>query len=106
MFYEVKVDDETHVMFEGMASGSLAKGSDGRSFIPIDAYKNSIDVIKTVAANVAREVAPGMVGTGCTFDVQFSVRADGNGAVMLAQNPDHGQFRVTIKWLPFGGSGA
>ena len=46
-------------------------------------YKNSIDVIKTVAANVAREVAPGMVGTGCTFDVQFSVRADGNGAVML-----------------------
>ena len=106
MFYEVKVDDETHIMFEGMASGSLAKGRDGTDFIPIEAYQNSVDVIRKVASSIAKEVAPGMVGTGCTFDVQFSVRADGNGTVMLSQNPDHGQFRVTIKWLPFGGSGA
>lgn len=106
MFYEVKVDDETHILFEGMASGTLAKGSDGRNFVPLDAYKGSIDIIRKVAANIAREVSPGMVGTGCTFDVQFSVRADGNGTVMLSQNPDHGQFRVTVKWLPFGGSGA
>ena len=105
MFYEVKVDDETHIMFEGMASGSLAKGSDGANFIPIEAYQNSVDVIRKVAASISKEVAPGMVGTGCTFDVQFSVRADGNGTVMLGQNPDYGQFRVTIKWLPFGGSG-
>ena len=106
MFYEVKVDDETHILFEGMASGSLAKGSDGRNFIPMDAYKNSIDVIRKVASSIAKEVAPGMVGTGCTFDVQFAVRADGSGTVMLSQNPDHGQFRVTIKWLSFGGAGA
>ena len=105
MLYEVKVDDETHILMEGKASDALAKGDSGHSFIPFDAFQNSVDIILKVSTAIAKDVAPAMVGTGCTFEVQYSVRADGNGTVMLCQDPDHGQFRVTIKWLPFGGSG-
>jgi hypothetical protein len=106
VFYEVKVDDETHILMEGKASGALAKGNDGNNFLPFDAYANCIDIVRKVASSISSEVAPAMVGTGCTFEVQFAVRADGNGTVMLSQDPNNGQFQVTVKWLPFGGSGA
>jgi hypothetical protein len=104
VFYEVDINEETQILLEGQASGALVKGRGGPSFMPSEAFKNSIDIIKLVASTVAKEVSPAMVGTGCTYEIEFSVRTDGNGTVMLAQDPSLGQFKVKVSWMPFGGS--
>lgn len=97
MFYEVNFDDETRIMFEGQASGAIAKGGQKTDFIPDDAFDNSIDLIKKVALRIATDVGPVVDGTVCSMEIEFGVRADGNGVVMLAQDPSIGQFRVVIK---------
>ncbi|MFK7931621.1 MAG: hypothetical protein AB8H79_25810 [Myxococcota bacterium] len=97
MFYEVNFDEETRIMFEGQASGAIAKGGQRNSFIPDDALDNCIDVMKKVAMRLATDVAPVIDGTVCSMEVEFGVRADGNGTVMIAQDPRLGQFRVVIK---------
>lgn len=102
MFYEVDIGNDATILLEGQASGAIAKGGDGNYANPRDALKSSVEMIGQVAGVVASQVAPTMVGSGCTFEVEFGVRADGNGTVMLSQTPDIGQFRCVVKWLPFG----
>lgn len=97
MFYEVNFDEETRIMFEGQASGAIAKGGTRNNFIPDDALDNCIDVMKKVAMRIATDVAPVVDGTVCAMEVEFGIRADGNGTVMIAQDPRIGQFRVVIK---------
>lgn len=99
MFYEVNFDEETRVLFEGQASGAIAKGGGGvgDNFIPDDALDNSLDLVRKVAMKVATEVSPSLDGTLCSMELEFGIRADGNGTVMIAQTPQLGQFRVTIK---------
>jgi hypothetical protein len=97
MFYEVNFDSDTRVLLEGQASGALAKGGGGMDFIPDHALDNSIALIKRVAQKIATEVAPAIDGSYCAIDVAFSIRADGNGTVMIAQDPNLGQFHVTIR---------
>ena len=97
MFYEVNLDDETQILLEGQASGAMSKGSDGRSrFLPMDAYKNLVGVIADVSSRLGRDLEERTQGTGVDWKVEFSVRADGNGTVMLGQDPTVGQFRVTL----------
>ena len=84
MFYEVNFDEETRIMFEGQASGAIAKGSRGggtTNFIPDDALDNSLDLAKKVALRIATEVAPVVDGTVCSMEIEFGIRADGNGVV-------------------------
>jgi len=99
MFYEVNFDDETRILLEGQASGALAKGGGrgGLEFIPDTALDNCIDLIRKVAQKISTEVAPAIDGSYCAMDISFSIRADGNGTVMLGQDPNVGQFQVTIK---------
>ena len=97
MFYEVNLDDETQVLLEGQASGAMSKGGDGgKRYIPMDAFSNSMEVVTLVVKPLAEAMNQATQGSGCGYSVQFSVRADGNGAVMLAQTPDIGQFRITL----------
>ena len=97
MFYEVNFDEETRVLLEGQASGAIAKGGSDTGFIPDDALDNSIDLIQKIVARMSTEVMPSIDGQLCSMEVSFSIRADGNGTIMLAQTPEAGQFRVTIK---------
>lgn len=97
MFYEVNLDDETRVLLEGQASGALTKGGSGPNFVPDDALDNCIDLIRKVAEKLSADVAPVIDGSYCALDVSFSIRADGNGTVMIGQDPNCGQFHVTIR---------
>lgn len=97
MFYEVNFDEETRVLMEGQASGAISKGGDSTDFIPDDALDNAIDLIQKVVARVSTEVMPAVDGQLCSMDLTFGVRADGNGTIMIAQTPELGQFKVTIK---------
>jgi hypothetical protein len=97
VFFEVNFDEETRVLLEGAASGAIGKGAGGKDAIPDHALDNIIDLVRRVSAKVATEVAPVVDGTLCTFELTFGVRSDGNGTVMIAQEPENSQFRVTIK---------
>lgn len=98
MFYEVNFDDETRVLFEGQASGAISKGGRaGNDMIPDDALDNSLDLLRKVATKLSTEVAPIVDGTYCSVEIEFGIRADGNGTVMIAQDPSIGQFRVTLR---------
>jgi hypothetical protein len=97
VFYEVNFDEETRILLEGQASGAIAKGGGGNDFITDDALDNSIDLIQKIVARLSTEVMPAIDGQLCAMDVTFSIRADGNGTIMVAQTPEVGQFRVTIK---------
>jgi hypothetical protein len=97
MFYEVNFDDETRVLFEGQASGAITKGRGTSDFIPDDALDNVINLMRMVSIKVATEVAPTIDGTLCAFECEFGIRADGNGTVMISQDRNNAQFKITIK---------
>lgn len=97
MFYEVNFDEETRILFEGQASGAIAKGGGTNDFIPDDALDNSLDMVRKVAMKLAMEVCPILDNSMCAMEIEFGVRADGNGTVMLAQTPEIGQFKITVK---------
>lgn len=100
MFYEVLIDEETRCLLEGQASGSISKGGEGELFFnPQEALHNIDGLMRSVARSLAGGAMQEFGELGFDAEVCFSIRADGNGTVMIAQDPSLGQFKVTLKRL-------
>ena len=101
MFYQVRIDkdndnEDDMIMLEGEASGAIAKGGSGVSFFPEEAIVNSLDIIQVISEKLIREVSPTLKGTGASMQIEFSTRCDGNGATMIAQDMNRGQFKCIL----------
>ena len=67
---------------------------------PEKALVNLVNLAETVSRYIAKEMKDVVNQNGMEAEVSFSVRADGNGAFMLGQNPEKGQFRCVLRMKP------
>lgn len=101
MFFQSKIDDSTWILVDAEASGAFAKNElEGDSqMTPANAVRNSLHVAAVMAralsAKLADDFDPRM-----EVQVEFGVKADGSGNVMIGTNPEGAQFRVTLRWAP------
>jgi len=93
--YETRVGNTT-ILLEAKTSGAFAKTESGIQADPLGALENIIKNIKMIAGNVSREIGPAVMNSPVNFQMEFSIRADGNGLVMIGETPDAGQFKVHI----------
>lgn len=98
-FYATKIGD-AEILLEAMASGAFAKSDLDIKPDPKAAVVNAVGIVKTVAGYMAQEVAPILRSTGALLEVNFSVRADGNGMVMICEDASQGQFQCSLKFAP------
>lgn len=96
MFYATKIDDSTRILIESEHSGAFTKSDLEERPDPETAAIRMIETISRVGAAMARNITPGFEGTGCAWEVSFSVKADGFGSVMVASSPEAGQFKVSV----------
>ncbi|MBN2800193.1 MAG: hypothetical protein JXX28_13720 [Deltaproteobacteria bacterium] len=96
MFYSTKISDTTTVLLEAQAGGAFAKNDLEELPDPDTALLRLIDMVGDVGKQVATAVGGKMAGSGLSYEVEFSVRADGMGTVMIAMQPNEGQVKVRI----------
>jgi len=65
----------------------------------LSALVNALDLAQTVSRHIAQTMKPALREHGMDAEVSFSIRADGNGAVMVAQDATRGQIacKLTIR---------
>ena len=66
---------------------------------PLTALRVAVETARTFAAHAARELRPTLADHGMDAEISFSIKCDGNGTVLLAQDPSVGQlqFKLLIK---------
>lgn len=94
MFYRTSIDDDTHLMLEAPAVGTLDKFGMEDPPNPETAFVRSVDM----ALLVARRWATVFRAAGVDAEVEFAMKCDGNGVVMVAEGPDKGQFRCKLRF--------
>lgn len=100
MFYETKLDENTWVLLDSESSGAFAKNETETKMSPAAALQNSLDVAlnmgRALSSKLAVDIDPRMA-----LDLQFGIKCDGQGNVMISSKPDGGQFAVTLRWTPY-----
>lgn len=98
-FYISRLGD-TDIVLEAPATGAFAKGASDVDADPRTAIVNIIRTIRSVGEAMGRELVPMCNSMGAALDVNFGVRADSYGVVMVSQNTSEGQFNVTVRIVP------
>ena len=98
MFYTTDLDDDTQIIIEAATSGAFAKSDLEVRPNPTLALLNAIETCGQIAQKFADGLAPTMAETGADAEVCFSMKCDHTGLVMIAMNPDEGQFKVTMRF--------
>lgn len=93
--YESRVGNAT-LLIEAKSSSAFAKSESGIRPDPLGAIEAMIKNVKMIAGMVSKEVGPAVMNSPVNFSMDFSVRADGNGLVMIGDTPESGQFRCTV----------
>jgi hypothetical protein len=89
---------DAEIVLEAPAGGGLSKGGDSKlQGNPLMAASKAVATVKAIAIEMAKELMPVARGMGTEIDVQFAVRADSAGLVMVSELVDQGQFRVTLR---------
>jgi hypothetical protein len=95
--YITKVGDADIIM-EAPAGGGLAKGGDSKlQGSPQTAGASMLATMRALAIELGKQLNPVARGTGSEIEVQFAVRADSGGIVMVSETAEVGQFRVTVR---------
>ena len=98
MNYPTRLDDNTNILIEAPAAGGISKSQTGFSADPDGALTNALELIAQMARKLSVDVGNALDGTGMDFEVKFSVRADGNGIVMVSQHASEGQLQCTLSY--------
>ncbi|MCB9664167.1 MAG: hypothetical protein H6732_08625 [Alphaproteobacteria bacterium] len=91
---------DTAVLLEAPVSGGLSKSESEVQPNPDKAIANVIEMIKLLAQHVGTEIAPALRRTGAAFEMNFAVRADSQGLVMISEHANVGQFQCALKFPP------
>ena len=96
MFYATQLDKDTRILIEADATGAFTKSDLEDRPDPETAVQNAIKTVGKVGAALAQQVGAQFEGTGCAFEVTFSVKVDSYGAVMVATSPEAGQIKCAV----------
>lgn len=99
LFYPTKLDEKTTLYVEAEASGAFAKNDLEVRPEPESALINAVATADQFGRFVAAKLKPMCRENGMDAEVSFSIRVDGNGTFMVAQQWDRGQIlcKLTIK---------
>lgn len=99
LFYPTKLDEQTILLLEAETSGAFVKSDLEVRPDPEQALVNAVAAAETISRYVARKMKPSLRENGAIAEVSFSIRCDGNGSVMLAQDAARGQLlcKLTIR---------
>jgi len=98
-FIVSRLDEETVMMVETETTGAFSKSDLEVKPDPERAIYNSVDTITKLSRTISSGVIPSLRDVRASgFEMVFGTKIDGQGAVMLSQRPEDGQFRVTLRW--------
>jgi hypothetical protein len=100
-FFATKLADNVFINIEAEAAGGLAKsrGEGGKddSITPENAFINICKTMGLVSAAMAARVGPVLKQTNTKLDLQFGIKTDPAGNVMVPAQSVNGQFMCTLK---------
>lgn len=95
-FFETRIAEDVTILIDSMSSGAFAKNEVSSGMNPDKAFDNLV----IIASNIAKGFGDGMnarLPLGGSAELQFGVKCDPSGAVMVATSPNEGQFAITIR---------
>lgn len=95
-FFESKLGEDVYVFIDSESSGAFAKNEVETGMQPDKAFENMLKI----TSNVAKAFGDGMnamLPLGGQATLNFGIKCEPNGNVMVATSPGSGQFSVTIK---------
>jgi hypothetical protein len=94
MILEARIDPKLSLLIDCETSAAIDKSEGGGQADP----DKVLDNLRALVQTVASELAAGLQLTAAQgVNVDFAVRINANGTVVVAQRPTDGQFRVTLK---------
>lgn len=98
-FIVSRLDEETQVLVECETTGAFSKSD---LEIKPDPERAIFVTVENIAS-LSRTLAMGIVPTlrevrASNFEVQYGIKIDGNGSVLISQRKEDGQFSVTLRW--------
>jgi hypothetical protein len=92
-----QLEGENFVDVECEITGAFTKNQSGERTNPISALQRTSGIVGQTAAFLASGLVSELGSSDVDFELQFSVRLDSAGAVMISQSPSEGQFLVTVR---------
>ncbi|MBW1877673.1 MAG: hypothetical protein JRI25_07335 [Deltaproteobacteria bacterium] len=96
LFYPTYLDDDTVLLMETETSGAFMKSDLEERPEPEKATENAVKSAQLLAMYVADKLKPVLVDRGVAAEISFSIRCDGNGSVMVAQDSARGQLACKL----------
>ena len=94
MILEANLPSKVLLLIDCENSSAITKSESGELEDP----DKVLEYVRTVVESVATELGGNLALTPATsVTVEFAVRVNNGGAVVVAQRPEDGQFRVTLK---------
>ena len=97
--FMTELDDAGEIVFpiEAETTGAFAKSEGDMRADPLSAYKETVKAIGMMAERMAEGIGGAVKGTGVDAEVQFGLKIDSAGAVMISMNPSC-QFLCTLRF--------
>lgn len=94
MILEAQLPSKHLLLIDCENSSAITKSESGAESNP----DKVLEYVRTIVQSVATELAEGLALTPAkSVDVEFAVRVNNGGEVVVAQTPNGGQFRVTLR---------
>ena len=101
-FFVTRLDESTQCLIECETSGAFSKSDLEIKPDPEQAVIIAMSTIVKIAEVMGRNSAQLKSAGANEFDIDFGIKVDGVGSVMIAQRVDEGQFRVALRFAAAG----
>ncbi|MFT4626816.1 MAG: hypothetical protein ACI8PZ_005494 [Myxococcota bacterium] len=101
-FFMTQVTDDVMLLLEAETTGAFSKSDLEIRPNPLMAFLNSVDAVAKLGKSFSDGLSPTMETAGCDIDVNFGVKVDGAGSVMISKEANTCQFNVTMRFTRGG----
>jgi len=95
-FFLTQITEDTEMLIETETTGAFNKSALEVRPDPKKAFLNTVDACNKLGVAFSDQLRETMDSTGCSIDMQFGIKVDGNGSVMIAKEMAGCQFRVAM----------
>lgn len=95
-FFLTQITEDTEMLIETETTGAFNKSALEVRPDPKKAFLNTVDACNKLGVALSDQLREMMESTGCSIDMQFGIKVDGNGSVMIAKEMAGCQFRVAM----------
>ena len=97
--FMTQIEGDTMMLVETETTGTFAKSDMEIKPNPMAAFHNSLDMASTMGRVIASRVSEQLAGSGVNnAEVQFGIKIDQFGSVLLAQEAEKCQFMLRLSF--------